>query len=182
MTSWSFLKVHVEKAPEAGEAAMIISAAQHVLPPGVFVKFARENAHWYTPETLQTIFRCGYWPLGATRAVVATIKELRPKGGRVAYTATTKHAGHDSLFRRGERLRYAQRISDFSVEEHVGRGAVALSPAHRAPKVRPLHLDDGGVVVLAPSTGFVLDERIVVAFGGRKALMHNHRGQLVRQR
>ena len=68
-----------------------------------------------------------------------------------------------------------------SAEEHVGRGAVALSPAHRAPEFRPLHLRDGGVVVLAPSIGFVLDERVVVAFVGR-TLMHDHRGQLVRQR
>jgi hypothetical protein len=93
MTSWSFLKVHVENAPPPGEAAMIISAAQHALPPEVFVEFARENAHWYTPETLHTIFRCGYWPLGATRAVVATIEELLPKGGRVAYCGACDGSG-----------------------------------------------------------------------------------------
>ena len=72
---------------------MIIEAAQHALPPKVFVQFARENAHWYRPETLRTIFRCGYWPLGATRAVVATIKESRPKGGRVAYCGACDGSG-----------------------------------------------------------------------------------------
>ncbi len=53
-----------------------------------------------------------------------------------AATATTKRAGHASRFRRGERLRCAQRIRDLSVEEHVGRGAAGLSPAaHRGPKL-----------------------------------------------
>jgi hypothetical protein len=55
-------------------------------PPEVIFKFAHQNAHcWYKPETLRTIFQCGYWPLGATTAVVATIEELRPKGGLMAY-------------------------------------------------------------------------------------------------
>jgi hypothetical protein len=96
MASWAFLQIHVEKAPPPGEAAMIIEAAQHALPPEVFVQFARENAHWYRPETLRTIFRCGYWPLGTTRAVDATcttIKELRPKGGRVAYCGACDGSG-----------------------------------------------------------------------------------------
>jgi hypothetical protein len=106
MASWAFLQIHVEKAPPPGEAAMIIEAAQHALPPEVFVQFARENAHWYRPETLRTIFRCGYWPLGATRAVVATIKELRPKGGRVAYCGACDGSGiefGDALPRRALR-------------------------------------------------------------------------------
>jgi hypothetical protein len=93
MASWAFLQIHVEKAPPPGEAAMIIEAAQHALPPDVFVHFARENAHWYSQETLRSIFRGGYWPLGATRAVVATIKELRPKGGRVAYCGACDGSG-----------------------------------------------------------------------------------------
>ena len=61
---------------------MIIEAAQHALPPEVFVQFARENAHWYRPETLRTIFRCGYWPLGATRGW--SDATLRPSGGRLS--------------------------------------------------------------------------------------------------
>ena len=33
-------------------------------PPEVIFKFAHQNAHcWYKPETLRTIFQCGYWPL-----------------------------------------------------------------------------------------------------------------------
>ena len=106
MASWAFLKIHIENAPQPGEAAMIIEAAQHALPPEIFVHFARENAHWYRPETLRTIFRCGYWPLGATRAVVATIKELRPKGGRVAYCGACDGSGiefGDALPRRALR-------------------------------------------------------------------------------
>ena len=54
---WSFLQLHRERDPAPGEAAQIIEYAIHAFPPAVFVEFARENEHWYTPELLGRIFK-----------------------------------------------------------------------------------------------------------------------------
>ena len=100
-----------------------------------------------------------------------------------AAAAATKHAGHDSRCRQRERLRYAQRIRDLSVEEHVGGGAAGLSPAaHRGPKLGRFHGGHVFVVECAPNVLLVLDERVVVAFHGRVTLVHDRREQLVHER
>ena len=163
-TSWDFLRLHNENPPAPGEAAMLIEAAHHALPPVLFVEFARQNAHWYTSALLRTIFERGYWPLAATRAVVASIKALRPEGGLVAYCGACDGSGIE--FGPGyqvvlyDPVPMAQHVAPSFYPSHEV-DALGLSCALAPPAWMPEQLTglltkvraDGGVLVLGDYLG-----------------------------